>query len=62
VINRLGNPESFILEIGEDIFVEGKLPLEGPVSHPAAPLKHSERLVKDLFTGLFARRFRSHSW
>ena len=43
--------EQFVLEIGEGLVVEGKLPLEGPVGHPAAPLQHGDRLVKDLFKG-----------
>jgi hypothetical protein len=43
--------EQLVLEIGEGIFVEGKLPLEGTVGHPAAPLQHGNRLVQDLFKG-----------
>jgi hypothetical protein len=43
--------EQLVLEIGEGIFVEGKLPLEGPVGHPAAPLQHGDGSVKNLFKG-----------
>jgi hypothetical protein len=43
--------EEFVLKIVEGILVQGKLPLEGAVGHPAAPLKHGYGLVEDLLKG-----------
>jgi hypothetical protein len=40
--------EQLVLEIVEDVLVQGKLPLEGAIGYPAAPLKPSDGLVEDL--------------
>jgi hypothetical protein len=43
--------EQLVLEIVEDVLVQGKLPLEGAIGHPAAPLKHGYGLVENLLKG-----------
>jgi hypothetical protein len=43
--------EQLVLQIVESILVEGKLSLEGTIGHSAAPLKHGDRLLKDLLKG-----------
>jgi hypothetical protein len=39
--------EQFVCEIAEGIIVEGKLPLESPIRHPATP-HHLVRLYQDI--------------
>ena len=43
--------KQLVFEIVEGVLVEGKLPLEGTIGHPAAPLQHGQGVVEHLLKG-----------